>query len=170
MDSTYTLSLNGETFNNLKMDFEQMLQNLLTEMKKRGSQDGSLTIKLNGTLTPGQARDLQSTTDGAMRDITKPMFVHKMSTVMQLKDERSGQQGGNFELVWDEETGEWVMREIDNGQTSIFDHENGVYEAEYTEADQEVIEAPPALPEPVENGLPMPDDDDYGYDEPDADE
>lgn len=169
MDSTYTLSLNGETFNNLKMDFEQMLQNLLTEMKKRGSQDGSLTIKMNVTLTPGQARDFQSAADGAMRDITKPLFTHKMSTVMQLKDERNGQQGGNCELVWDEEIGEWVMKEIDNGQTSIFDHENGVYDADFYEAEQEVMDAPPGLPEPVENALPAADDD-YGYDEPDADE
>lgn len=169
MDSTYTLSLNGETFNNLKMDFEQMLQNLLTEMKKRGSQDGSLTIKLNVTLTPGQARDYDSAADGAMRDITKPLFAHKMSTVMQLKNERSGQNGGNFELVWDEASGEWVMKEIDNGQTSIFDHEDGVYDAEYSEVNQEPTRVP-GLPEPVENGLPAPDDDDYGFDEPDADE
>ena len=61
------------------------------------------------------------------------------------------------------------MKEIDNGQTSIFDHEDGIYDAEYSEVDQEPTQAP-GLPEPVENGLPAPDDDDYGFDEPDADD
>ena len=33
----------------------------------------------------------------------------------------ASQLSGNYELVWDRETCQYVMRPIDNGQTSLFD-------------------------------------------------
>lgn len=122
-DKTYPLSLNGDTFNALKSDFDQQLRQLLTEMEKRESEEATINIKIAVSLQPDQARDFQANGYDAMRDIVKPSFKHEVSTVMQVKSKKSGSLGGNFELVWDRELCQYVMREIDNGQVTLFDKE-----------------------------------------------
>ena len=116
----YPLSLNGDTFNALKSDFEQMLRQLLTEMEKRDSEDATMTVKLNVELKKDQARDYLCNGYDGTRDITKPSFKHEISTVMQVKNKKTGSLGGNYELVWDKDLMQYVMREIDNGQISMF--------------------------------------------------
>lgn len=135
-EKTYPLSLNGDTFNVLKSDFDQQLRQLLTEMEKRESEEATINIKIAVSLQPDQARDFQANGYDAMRDIVKPSFKHEVSTVMQVKSKKSGSLGGNFELVWDRELCQYVMREIDNGQVTLFDNE---------EKDPQPGE-PPALP------------------------
>lgn len=39
-----------------------------------------------------------------------PRFDHKVSSVLQIKDEASGRLGGEFELVYDEARKDYVMR------------------------------------------------------------
>lgn len=135
-DKKYPLSLNGDTFNTLKSDFDQQLRQLLTEMEKRESEEATISIKIAVSLQPDQARDFEANGYDAMRDIVKPSFKHEVSTVMQVKSKKSGSLGGNFELVWDRELCQYVMREIDNGQTTLFG-----------ERDEEPEAAePPALP------------------------
>lgn len=122
-EKTYPLSLSGDTFNALKSDFDQQLRQLLTEMEKRESEEATINIKIAVSLQPDQARDFQANGYDAMRDIVKPSFKHEVSTVMQVKSKKSGSLGGNFELVWDRELCQYVMREIDNGQVTLFDKE-----------------------------------------------
>lgn len=135
-EKKYPLSLNGDTFNALKSDFDQQLRQLLAEMEKRESEEATINIKIAVSLQPDQARDFEANGYDAMRNIVKPSFKHEVSTVMQVKSKKSGSLGGNFELVWDRELCQYVMREIDNGQVTFFDKEE--------EAQQPV--EPPALP------------------------
>lgn len=135
-EKKYPLSLNGDTFNALKSDFDQQLRQLLAEMEKRESEEATINIKIAVSLQPDQARDFEANGYDAMRNIVKPSFKHEVSTVMQVKSKKSGSLGGNFELVWDRELCQYVMREIDNGQVTLFDKEE--------EAQQPV--EPPALP------------------------
>ena len=118
----YPLSMNGDTFNAFKSDFDQMLRQLLTEMEKRESEEATISIKMVVNLAKDQERDFEANGYDAMKDIVKPSFKHEISTVMQVKNKKSGSLGGNMKLVWDRELCQYVMQEIDNGQTSIFDN------------------------------------------------
>lgn len=134
----YPMSLNSDTFNAMKTDFDQMLRKLLSGMEKFECEEGTLNIKVGVKLEKDQARDFEVQEYEAMRDIVKPTFKHEISSAMQVKDKKSGSLGGNYELVWDRESGQYVMRNIDDGQTTLFDQEGGhgdVVDAEYTVAD-----------------------------------
>lgn len=119
----FPLSLNGDTFNALKSDFDQILRQLLTEMEEWESEDADITIKVHVKREQDRARDFQANGYDAERDIIKPTFKHEVSSVMQAKNKKSGSLGGNYELVWDRDSKQYVMREIDNGQMSMFDQE-----------------------------------------------
>lgn len=136
--TTYPLSLNGDTFNALKSDYDSLLRQLLNEMENRDEEEATITIKVGVKLEKDQARDLQANGYDAMRDIVKPTFKHEISTVMQIKNKKSGTLGGSMEMVWDKELCQYVMRPIDNGQVSMFDE---------TDSKEETRE-PPALPGP----------------------
>ena len=56
------------------------------------------------------------------REIIIPKFDHKVSSVLQIKDEISGTLGGEFALVYDDVREDYVMREIINPQTSLGDY------------------------------------------------
>lgn len=156
----YPLSLNGDTFNGFKADFDQMLRQLLTEMEKRESEEATISIKMVVGLAKDQERDFEANGYDAMKDVVKPSFKHEISTVMQVKNKKSGSLGGNMKMVWDRDLCQYVMQEIDNGQTSLFnegqqpeDEDAGglpVRDAralppgEVIEADYEVIDEPEA--------------------------
>jgi len=156
----YSLSLDGDTFKELKNDFDSVLGRLITEMTKRESEEAKVTVSLTVKLTPGQARDFQANGYDGTRDITKPKFEHNIKSVMQVKDEQSGSCGGNYELAYDNDIGKWVMKEIYNGQTSMFDDEFGPAEAADNPDvinEEDIIDADyVALPAPEPIGLPAP--------------
>lgn len=136
-NKVYPMSLNGDTFNALKCDFDQMLRKLLSGIEKFECEEATLNIKVGVKLEKDQARDFEVHEYEAMRDIVKPTFKHEISSAMQVKDKKTGSLSGNYELVWDRDSGQYVMRNIDDGQVTLFDTE-----------DSNVIQMPepPALP------------------------
>lgn len=181
----WDLTLNGDTFNALKTDFNQVLRKTLSNMERKGSEVAELTVKLKILLKKDQEPDFPVDGTEVKRDIVIPKFDHKVSSVMQIKDEVTGTLGGNYELVWDKTRGEWVMREIVDPQVSIFECVGNppVYDV----VPEDVQEGPAALegrklfslpPASDDNGEqdngnePDPDDgpfdDGYGYDEPEG--
>ncbi|MCL2856186.1 MAG: hypothetical protein FWE19_00480 [Oscillospiraceae bacterium] len=122
-NSAFTLTLASDTFNALKTDFNQILRQVLGSMEQKQAEDGSVTIKLNIGLQRDQVPDPSMPYEGAMREIIRPRFDHKVTSNIQLKDEKSGTLSGDYELVWDKDLCEWVMRPISDGQTSLFDQE-----------------------------------------------
>ena len=141
----YPLSLNGDTFNALKSDYDAMLRQTLMKMEDLKVEDATITVKVAVSLEKDQARDFQANGYDAMRDIVKPTFKHEISTVMQVKDKKSGSLGGTMEMVWDQELGQYVMRPIDNGQTTLFD-QSGEGSGPIMDADYTVVDDPPAIP------------------------
>lgn len=137
----FPLSLNGDTFNALKSDFDQILRQLLTEMEEWESEDADITIKVHVKREQDRARDFQANGYDAERDIIKPTFKHEVSSVMQAKNKKSGSLGGNYELVWDRDSKQYVMREIDNGQMSMFDQEEPKGSAPALPAPENAIDA-----------------------------
>lgn len=119
----HPMSLNGDTFNAMKSDFDLMLRKLIMKMEKFECEDATLTIKLAVKLEKGQARDFQSNGYDGMRDIVKPTFKHEILSAMQIKDKKDGSLSGNYELVWDKENSQYVMKNIDDGQITFSDCE-----------------------------------------------
>lgn len=153
------LSLKSDTFNAFCSDFDQLLRQTLQGMVDTDQDTGEINCKVKITLTPDSAPDF-SVRDQT-RSITKPKFDHTVSAVIQRKDKKSGTLSGNYELVWDRESCRYVMRPIDNGQTTLFDEgmpASGshvpVYDADYTVVDDgRALEGRKVaqLPAPVEN-------------------
>lgn len=184
-NNVLTLTMESEAFNGLKTDFNQVLRRTLTNMERKESEQAELTVKLKISLEKDTAPDFREVKYRAERDIVRPTFTHKISSVMQIKCEKSGVLSGDYELVWDEEIGDYIMRPIDDGQLSLFD-ENGkpteplcleagtpepteplAIEGEISEdasegnAEQDAIEADYRVVDDEENSS-----DDYDYEEP----
>jgi len=135
------LSLNGDTFNALKSDFDSILRNTLSNMELKGADAAEMNVKLKISLEKEQTRDFEAAYDGAMRDIVKPKFDHAVQSVLQIKDKKDGTLSGNYELVWDADEHKYVMREITNGQMSFDDmpgdiiNSRNFVDAEYTDVE-----------------------------------
>lgn len=115
------LTLESTAFSKMKADFNNILRKTICNMQIKESSDATLTIKLNISLTDATAPDFSSPYSNTMRKIIKPRFDHKISSVMQIKNEASGSLKGEYELVFDKYQNDWLMKPIDSGQTSLFD-------------------------------------------------
>lgn len=140
-NNVLALTMESEAFNGLKTDFNQVLRRTLTNMERKESEQAELTVKLKISLEKDTAPDFREVKYRAERDIVRPTFTHKISSVMQIKCEKSGVLSGDYELIWDEESGDYIMRPIDNGQLSIFDEDDNPNEPLCLEA---------GTPEPAE--------------------
>ena len=114
-ENVLVLTLDSDAFSKLKEDFNTVLKRTLGNMESKESKEATLTLKLNITLRDDEVPDFDSADKDAKRKIHKPRFDHKISSVMQIKSE--------YELVWDNELNDYVMKAIDNGQGSLFDDE-----------------------------------------------
>lgn len=118
----YALTLDSDAFNSLKTDFNQILRRTLSTMLQKEGEKAELKMSLKITLTEGTAPDLDERKYEAERGVIIPKFEHKISSVMQYKDEKSGFVGGaEYELVWDKEKSDYVMRPIKDAQITLFD-------------------------------------------------
>lgn len=143
-DKTYVLSLSADTFNAFKMDFDSALQRLLQKMDRLQSDSASINCKISVALTPAPERNFDATREGDTVQVMKPSFSHEISTEIKVKDKTTGNLSGNRKLVWDEELMEYVMKDIDDGQTSLFDTAQSRQNAAFP-----VEQEPPQLPEGI---------------------
>ncbi len=131
-EKAYPLTLESDAFNALKSDFNQLLRKTLSTMIHKEGEKAELKLSLKITLTQGETRDLQEPRYEAQREYILPKFEHKISTVMQYKDEKSGFVGGEeYELVWDKDKRDYVMKSIKDNQMNLFeydDHDDYEYE------------------------------------------
>lgn len=115
------LVLEGDAFNALKSDFNMVLRKTLANMQHKGADTAELKVSLKISLTQENALDQGADDD---REVSVPKFDHKVSSVMQLKAEKSGSLGGvGWELMWDKELGQYVLVKIKDAQRSLFDDE-----------------------------------------------
>lgn len=118
----YDLSINQEIFDNLRSDFDLVLQRAVGNMKMKGAEEATLTLKLSIVLEEEEVYDTdENGNESDVRMITKPSFSHEVSSVMQVKDKKKGALSGEYNLVWDSNAKKYVVCPIDNGQTSLFD-------------------------------------------------
>ena len=160
-DFVKELNFDSDTFENIKRDMNFVLQRLLGNMQEKGSTDGTMTVKIDVSLVREWVPNYNPEIEAETRMVSKPKFKHKVTSQVQIKDEKSGNLDTEMELFMNEETGEYEMRPVaDTTQRSFFD-------ADFREADAgdaDVIEAEtgqryiahPALPGEVadESALP----------------
>lgn len=151
------LHISDNAFEGMRRDADRVLQKLLKNMVEKESMEGSVTIKIDITLTQEYIANNDPAIDGETRRILIPAFTHKVGSMMQIKDEAKG--GINYEgceMVWDEYLKEYVVKPVANTtQRTIFDADFCVNDAEYREAD-EAEEGEPALTGRLVAALPGP--------------
>lgn len=137
----YTLTLDSDAFNSLKSDFNQILRSTLNNMIQKEGEKAEVKISLKITLTQSTAPDLEEHRYEAEREVIVPKFEHKVTSVMQYKDEKSGITGGaEYELVWDKDAMAYVMRPIKNAQMDLFEYAD-LNEDEESEGSEDDAEA-----------------------------
>ena len=133
------MSLKSDTFNALCADFDDVLRSTLRGMVETEQDTAEISVKVKISLTEGSAPDFSVAGGQQTREITKPKFDHTVSAVIQRKEKKTGTLSGEYELVFDSDTGKYVMRPIDNGQMNLFNRDGEIIEVDYNEV--------PTLPE-----------------------
>lgn len=135
-----------------RMQLNFVLQRLLGNMQQKGASDGSMTVKIEVSFDKEFIPNYDPDIEGESREIAKPKFKHKVTSAVQIKDEKSGNLDTEMELVFDEDSGEYVMKPIANTQQrSIFDSDFGADEVNEKADKEENDGGIKSLPGPVES-------------------
>lgn len=116
------LDFDSDTFEEMKRDMNFVLQRLIGNMQEKGTNEGSMTLKLDVTMVKEFIPNYNPDVKGETREVSKPQFKHKVTSAVKINDEKSGAFNNEMELVMDEETGVFKLVPIANtAQRSIFD-------------------------------------------------
>lgn len=110
-------TLDAEAFEKMRNDFDRFLINTIRSMMTKNSDTATISLKLDINLIRTTMVDDEAP-DG-VRDVIKPVFEHKVSSVMQTKTEEKGKADGSYELSWDSVRNEYAMRVITEGQMTF---------------------------------------------------
>lgn len=100
----YRMTITSGAFEKMRGDFDKVLQNTLRNMEQKESSYAEIGVKLKITLIRSEVSDGSYMT----REILKPRFEHKVTSVMNIKDEEKGFFLGECELVWDKESDTYI--------------------------------------------------------------
>ena len=166
MEKKYALTLDSDAFNAFKSDFKTILNSTLNTMQQKDVEEAAISAKFEIRLEDGLAPDLDITGYHADREIIVPQFKHKIVATMQLKNEKSGYlNGSGYELVWDKDSGAWIMRNVDNRQMSFEEEETEKEMLGLPESPKELPEGESEDPEYIDAEFEEIKDD-YPYEEP----
>ncbi|WP_286153463.1 hypothetical protein [Sporofaciens musculi] len=116
------LDFDSDTFDQMKKDMNFVLQRLIGNMQEKGTNEGSMTLKIDVTMVKEFIPNYDPDVEGETREISKPQFKHKVTSAVKINDEKSGAFNNEMELVMDEDTGVFKLVPIANtSQRSIFD-------------------------------------------------
>jgi len=133
----HALNLQSDAFNAFKTDFNSLLKKTIYTMEQKEGEVAKISATFKISLTKDMAPDPQITAYAAEREVIIPKIEHKLKSLIQIQDERSGVLGGEkYEMVWDKKLGEYVIREIKDGPT-LFDYMNDDDEDEDFDEDEQ---------------------------------
>lgn len=113
------LSLNSEVFLALRASFDDMLKKVLQNMLEQKNDTAEINVKVKIKLE----KSYINVTYEDQREVITPIFQHKVTSMLQVKDEQSGSFNGNngkYELLWDDEKEKYILTEMQIAQTSLF--------------------------------------------------
>jgi len=180
MEDYRELKIEADTFEKMRADTNFILQRALGMMKDKDSMEGKVTINLDIKLLPEFIPNFDPEIEGETRKILKPQFTHKVTSAINIKNEKKGNFDSEMEMVWDEDEQAYILKYINNTeQRSIFDDDlqerwNGdVEDVIATSEEGDFMNVPliegevadeTALPGPVE-GEDEAEDDGYDYED-----
>lgn len=116
------LDFDSDTFEEMKRDMNFVLQRLIGNMQEKGTDEGSMTLRIDVTMVKEFIPNYDPDIKGETREISKPQFKHKVTSAVKINDEKSGSFNNEMELVMDEDTRIFKLVPIANtAQRSIFD-------------------------------------------------
>ena len=121
MEDNEKITMGGKVFAPMMEDMHKVMQRLLKNMDEKGIDEGAVNIKIDVSFVKVEVEG---------RVVCKPHFPYKVTSTLPIKDEIKGRSNSdNGELVYDEETGEYILRPIRGTaeQPDIFTC-GGVYE------------------------------------------
>lgn len=157
-DFTKKIDFESETLQQLRADATFVMQRLIADMIEKGALEGALTINMKIKLENDTVPTYEDGIHKGAREIQIPTFEHKVTSSVQIKNEKKGTLNSQMALVFDEDNGEYIMTPInDTTQKTIFDSDykdvfganppEDVIEGEFKELPGE---DQPALPGPQE--------------------
>lgn len=108
------LTLESDTFKNLKADFNELLQQLLAKLHQGKISEGSIMVKLNVSLSSTFEPELNE-------DVTVPLFKHKTKANYTEVLENAGAVSlPNTYLEYDEDLGAFVLKPLAGCEQDMF--------------------------------------------------
>ncbi len=121
---TYELLITDNIFCELRENFNAVMKKTLFTMQSKGSDSGKINLELKIFLNH-DVLELGSGIFGKeTREYVNPAFEHKVTSTIQIKDEKTGKIDGKYELV--SADGSYFIKEIENPQRSLFDAETDI--------------------------------------------
>lgn len=121
MQNWQEITLGSESFEQVRNNFDVLLQKLFQKMEQNASDEGKITLVVNIKMDTEFVPDPNG---GTARRVLKPVLKHKISTEVPVKDSFDGQRDTGMELAYDDELQRYVLKYVsDGGQASIFDPE-----------------------------------------------
>lgn len=121
------IGLTDECFDSMRSNADVVLQRLIANMVEKGSYAGTMTIKIDVEFLTEFIDDYDQYGEPCGgHDALKPVFRHKISSVMQIKDDKRGQSYSKLlELHYDDETGKYILVPIKGAQQmNLFEAQN----------------------------------------------
>lgn len=140
MDNIKLLTIESETFENLRSNINGQLQKLLHNMMEKDQSEGKLTITIDVNLISEYIPNYDPAIEGETRRVLHPSFAYKTTKQITMKDDVTGKYNSDMEVVWDEESKQYVERFVcDTTQRTIFDadYREVVMPAEDTGAEED---------------------------------
>lgn len=104
MEDNEKITMGGKVFAPMMEDMHKVMQRLLKNMDEKGIDEGAVNIKIDVSFVKVEVEG---------RVVCKPHFPYKVTSTLPIKDEIKGRSNSdNGELVYDEETGEYILRPI----------------------------------------------------------
>ncbi len=141
---TMDLTMEGEPFDDLRRNFNIILQRLIKNMSDTDSDEAKISIAVEVKLDTEFIPEYKDGKQKGGRDIKKPTFKHKVTSAISVKDEESGVRNTEMELVWDEEQKMYVLKPVLGGeQMTMNDYMKQQADQEAKEAEQDKLTTDP---------------------------
>ncbi len=137
----HTLSLKDDLFAKFGDDFDSILADIVRNMNEQQVEEAEITAKMTIKLDMIETPNPTSANVNGYRDALVPTIKHAIASTIKIKNEKKGCIPEGYELVMDPSTGKFVLIKVSNGQTSMFDMDNGATTARTVDADGTVREA-----------------------------
>lgn len=119
------VSIKGDTFEAFRDDFDEILTKTLDNMRQQDLSEAEITVKMKVKTIQKEVEAPISTDYSNKRTAVVPTFSHTISTAYKVETKVDGQLAANQELIYDEEAGQYILVDIQTGQQSFRDYNQG---------------------------------------------